>query len=203
MHFFFEFENVWIEKKKIESNLFSEKQDIEMNDSSSETTNFFFLREVNTMPRRTQAQILQQETESFLGPIRTDMSQSARGKRRANRIANMEQNYNQYRRRIMNRRQLEQQIVGEDTSPETCILPFIQRYRGRRIRIMVYSTGPEHLEESDELEESDGRIVLIDLNPFNEIAHRGVKLQHRIDQVQYADKEYNIPFSPQDRKSVV
>ena len=37
------------------------------------------------MPRRTQAQILEQETEGFLGPIRTDMSQSARGERRARR----------------------------------------------------------------------------------------------------------------------
>ena len=36
---------------------------------------------------------------------------------------------------------------------------------------MVYSTGPEHLEESDEAP------VLIDLNRFNEIARRGVQIQ--------------------------
>ena len=77
------------------------------------------------MPRRTQAQILQQETENFLGPMRRDMSQSARGERRARRIANMQRNYNNYRRRVMRRCQLSQHIVGDDTSPESCILPLI------------------------------------------------------------------------------
>jgi hypothetical protein len=72
--------------------------------STRQTTNFFLLREVNNMPRRSEAQRLLDESQGFLstssvGPIRTNRSAEARAERRNRRAIEGLFNYETYKER--------------------------------------------------------------------------------------------------------
>ena len=83
-----------------------------MNDSSTETTKFFFLRK-GKMPRRSEAQRLLDDSQDFLkrssgGPIRTNRSAEVRAERRQRRESAGIFNYEIYKERIQSRRNIRQ-----------------------------------------------------------------------------------------------